>query len=266
MIWPSQFANTSLLYALHDRCRSDPSETDGWQISRYRFFLYVAAGSFVWYWVPGVLWQGLSVFSFITWIKPNNVIVNQLFGGFSGLSLVPITFDWTYISSYILSPLLAPTLSHVNTLIGLIVFFIIPTIGIAYSGALYSDYLPINTSTTYDNTQNTYNVSRILGPNFSFDLEKYKKYSPMFLAPTFALNYGLGFAALISSLVHVAIYHSKDIWRQLRQARDEKPDIHCKLMARYREAPNWWYVALFVAATAMGLGTCLGYDSQLPCE
>lgn len=88
----------------------------------------------------------------------------------------------------------------------------------------------------------------------------------MFLAPTFALNYGLGFAALISSLVHVAIYHSKDIWRQLRQARDEKPDIHCKLMARYREAPNWWYVALFVAATAMGLGTCLGYDSQLPCE
>lgn len=53
MIWPSQFANTSLLYALHDRCRSDPSETDGWQISRYRFFLYVAAGSFVWYWYVG---------------------------------------------------------------------------------------------------------------------------------------------------------------------------------------------------------------------
>jgi hypothetical protein len=30
------------------------------------------------------------------------------------------------------------------------------------------------------------------------------------------------------------------------------------------EAPDWWYVALFVATTAMGLATCLAYDSQLP--
>lgn len=29
-------------------------------------------------------------------IKPNNVIVNQLFGGFTGLALIPLTFDWTY--------------------------------------------------------------------------------------------------------------------------------------------------------------------------
>lgn len=28
-------------------------------------------------------------------IKPNNVVLNQLFGGFTGLSLIPITFDWT---------------------------------------------------------------------------------------------------------------------------------------------------------------------------
>lgn len=64
--------------------------------------------------IPGVLWQGLSVFAFVTckvplacfipdlcWlfflvgIRPNNVVLNQLFGGFTGLSLIPITFDWT---------------------------------------------------------------------------------------------------------------------------------------------------------------------------
>lgn len=28
-------------------------------------------------------------------IKPNDVVLNQLFGGFTGLSLIPITFDWT---------------------------------------------------------------------------------------------------------------------------------------------------------------------------
>jgi hypothetical protein len=88
----------------------------------------------------------------------------------------------------------------------------------------------------------------------------------MFLAPTFALNYGLGFAALIASITHVALYHRHDIWRQLKRAKNENPDIHVKLMAKYAECPDWWYAALFVASMALGLATCLGYDSQLPCE
>ena len=108
-------------------------------------------------------------------------------------------------------------------------------------------------------------MHKILGKNFTFDVEKYKKYSPMFLAPTFALNYGLGFAALMSSLVHVAIYDSKDILRQMWHAKAEKLDIHARLMSRYRETPAWWYAVLFVVSTAVGLGSCLGYDSQLPC-
>jgi hypothetical protein len=35
----------------------------------------------------------LSVFAFVIWIRPNNVTINQLFGGSTGLSLIPITFD-----------------------------------------------------------------------------------------------------------------------------------------------------------------------------
>ncbi|KMU74391.1 small oligopeptide transporter [Coccidioides immitis RMSCC 3703] len=211
MIWPAVFSNTSLFYALHDKTRSDPSMTNGWRISRYRWFLYLMMAAFAYYWLPGVLWQGLSVFCFVTWIRPKSPVINQLFGGFTGLSLIPLTFDWTYISSYLQNPLLSPTHSHLNTLIGLGLFVIITTVGISYSGAMYSDYLPINTSSTFDNTQNFYNVSRILGPNFSFDIEKYKSYSPLFLAPTFALNYGLSFAALTAVLVHIALYHGKEI-------------------------------------------------------
>lgn len=66
MMWPGQFSNTSLFYALHDKSKPDAKQTNGWRISRYRFFLYVTIGAFVWYWVPGVLWQGLSVFAFVT--------------------------------------------------------------------------------------------------------------------------------------------------------------------------------------------------------
>ncbi|KAH7013712.1 small oligopeptide transporter [Ilyonectria destructans] len=264
MMWPSQFANTSLFYALHDKSKSDGAHSNGWLISRYRWFGIVTAGMFCYYWIPGVLWQGLSVFAFVTWAKPNNVVVNQLFGGFTGLSLIPITFDWTYVTAYLGDPILAPTNSHVNTLIGLFFFVIISSIGIVYSGALYSEYLPIVTSQTFDNTQGYYNVSKILGDSFTFDDAKYKQYSPLFLSPTLALNYGLSFAALTAAFVHIGLYHGKEVWYRFRAARNQEPDIHMKLMRNYVEAPDWWYLALFLVSVGLGFATTEGYHSQLP--
>lgn len=111
----------------------------------------------------------------------------------------------------------------------------IPALGISYTGALHTDYLPINTSTTFDNTQSAYNVTRVLGLGFSFDQEKYNAYSPLFLAPTFALNYGLSFAALTASIVHTIVFHGKEIMYRLRTASKQEPDIHLRLMKKYRE-------------------------------
>jgi len=50
MIWPGQFSNTTLFYALHDKKASDPTKTNGWSISSYRWFMYVMMGMFVYYW------------------------------------------------------------------------------------------------------------------------------------------------------------------------------------------------------------------------
>lgn len=89
--------NSSFMYALHDHSNTDPATTNGWSISKYRYFLYVMIGSFCWYWLPGFLFPALSVFVFPTWIAPNNVVVNQVFGGYTGMGLLPITFDCMYI-------------------------------------------------------------------------------------------------------------------------------------------------------------------------
>jgi OPT family oligopeptide transporter len=61
LIWPANFGMTSLLYALHDKSKTDPERANGWQISRYRYFLYVCLGSFVWYWFPGVRFVQLAL-------------------------------------------------------------------------------------------------------------------------------------------------------------------------------------------------------------
>jgi OPT family small oligopeptide transporter len=211
-----------------------------------------------------VLWQGLSVFAFVTWINPNDVGLNQLFGGFTGLSLIPLTFDWTYVSAYLQDPLLAPVDALCNVLAGLIIFVIIPTIGISYTGWWYSDYLPVNTVSLFDNTQSNYNVTRILGRDFTFDLEEYSSYSPVFLAPTFVINHGLSFAALTSAVVDMMIFHGKEVWYRLRTARNQKSDVYMEMMRRYPDAPDWWYGILFIFSISLGLTSVLTYPSQLP--
>lgn len=231
---------------------------------RYRWFGYVCLGAFVYYFIPGFLMQFLSVFAFATWIAPNNVIVNQLFGGSTGLSLLPITFDWTQISGFVGSPLIPPWFAIANTLIGMVTFYIIGASAIHYSGAWSAKYLPMSDSITYDNTGSSYNTSRILTKQFTLDEAAYKAYSPLFLSTTFALSYGLSFAAIASLIVYTYLNHGKQIWSQFRNStKEETPDIHMKLMSKYKEAPTWWYMVLFVIMIALSLITVLAFPTNL---
>ena len=264
MIWPSNLVNTSLFYALHDTSPTNPSETNGWKIGRYRWFFYVFLGSFLWYWFPGYLAQFLSTFAFVTWIKPNDVVINQLFGGSTGLSLLPITFDWTIVTGYIFSPLMAPWHAIANTLIGVVVFFWFTTIAVHYSGLWYAPYLPISDSQSYDNTGSVYNVTKILTPELTLDLTKYEAYSPLFLSTTFSLTYGLSFAAISAVIVHTALFHAREIWSKVRAAHnEEEEDVHFRLMKKYREVPSWWYHAVLVLMTAASLVCVLAFDTHL---
>ncbi|KAI9818049.1 MAG: hypothetical protein M1827_000673 [Pycnora praestabilis] len=262
MIWPADLVNTSLFYALHDHRKSDPSKTAGWSIGRYKYFLCVFVGAFVWYWFPGYIAQFLSVFAFVTWIRPNNVVVNQLFGGWSGLSLLPITFDWTQITGYVYSPLIPPFHAIANTMIGCVFFFWFVTIGIHYNGQWYSEYLPISNSNSYDNTGAPYNVSKILSSDFTLDEAAYAKYSPLFLSTTFALTYGLSFATITALIVHTSLFHGADIWSRLRNEYEDD-DVHARMMREYKDAPNWWYGILFVIFLAIALVTVLVYPTNL---
>lgn len=263
MIWPSTLINTSLFTALHDHSLPDPSKVSGWKIGKYRVFLYVMLGSFCWYWIPGYIAPFLSIFAWVTWIKPNNVVINQLFGGASGLSLIPITFDWTQIAGFNFSPLIAPWYGIANTLIGMVTFFWIVVPAIHYSDMFYSQYLPMSDSNSYDNLGHKYNVSKILTTDFTFDPAKYEKYSPLFLSSTFMISYGLSFASIIAVLVQTGLFNGSDIWTRFRHVGTEEEDIHGRLMAKYNTVPLWWYGATTLIMMAIGIGVVLGWPTHL---
>lgn len=276
MIWPSNLVNCALFYALHDDRSSTYATTAGsssstsssataakrhaeeleesassWRIGRYKWFMILASCSFVWYWFPGWIFQGLSFFCFVTWIAPDDVIVNQLFGGVSGYGLLPLSLDWTIISGYLGSPLITPFYAIANTISGVVVFFIIISMGMYYSGFWYAGYMPVQSSESYDNTGNVYDVSAILDAKSGFDEDKYYAYSPLYMPTQYVIAYGLAFASISSMVVHVLLYHSRQVKAQFKLARNQEDDSHMRMMKKYRDADDWWYMSLFAVMLAL---------------
>ncbi|KAF5497485.1 Glutathione transporter 1 [Colletotrichum siamense] len=221
MIWPGTLMSAAMFGTLH---KEENKIADGWKISRWKFFFIVWFGAFAFYFLPGLLMPCLSYFNVITWIAPKNVVVANLFGVVSGLGLFPLTFDWAQIT-YIGSPLLVPFWAAMNVIGGLvIVMWLIAPIAY-YANLFYSSYMPILSSSVFDNTGNVYDVSKILTSEFLFDREAYSRYSRVFLPITYVLSYGVQFAALAALLTHTFCWHGKDIlntWKTaLQEARDE---------------------------------------------
>ena len=108
MIWPGNLVSVTLMNAMYeDQEDRDPTVVGG-SMPRYRWFGLITAVSFFYYFIPGWFAQFLSSPAFMTWLAPENPVVNQLFGYNTGLSLLPITFDWTQISGFVGSPLIPP--------------------------------------------------------------------------------------------------------------------------------------------------------------
>ncbi|KAK2072221.1 hypothetical protein P8C59_006592 [Phyllachora maydis] len=263
MIWPANLVSVVLMNAMYEKSDDKDPTVIGGNMPRYRWFALVTLAATIYYIVPGFLAQFLSTFAFMTWLFPNNPVVNQLFGYTSGLSLIPITFDWAQISGFVGSPMVPPWHAIANTLIGVFLFYIVGSSALHYGGAWYSQFLPMSDSSTYDNTGSHYNVTRILTPQFTLDEQAYKDYSPLFLSTTFAMSYGLSFASIASLVVYTYLHHGETIWKQYKNSTNEKPDIHMKLMRRYKEAPSWWYMSLFVLMLALGFVTVLAWPTNL---
>lgn len=231
MIWPGLLVSTAMFTTLH---KDENKPADGWLISRWRFFVIVFLGSFVFYFLPGLLFPALSYFNVITWFAPESVVVANLFGTSSGLGLFPMSFDWSQIA-YIGSPLVTPFWAAMNVMSGLLlVMWIVAPILCEYmctnfrrqesdkfpdyANVLYSSYMPILSASVFDNTGKAYDVTRILQTNFTFDAAAYQTYSPVFLPITYVLSYALQFASLTALLTHTYLWHGRDILRQTRDS------------------------------------------------
>ncbi|KAG2365998.1 OPT oligopeptide transporter [Suillus spraguei] len=256
-VWPANLVTCALFNTLHSKTYAGMGTRGG--ISRERFFFYAWMCGLLWYLVPGYLFQALSVFSWVCWIAPDNIVVNQMFGYVSGMGMSMVTFDWAQIA-YIGSPLATPWWAEANVAAGFIVFFWLAVPTLYYTNTWYSQYMP----TPYDNTGATYDITRITNSDASLNLTAYQEYSPLFISTTFTISYGLSFASITATLMHTFLFFRKQIWSQSKRSMHEQPDIHARLMSKYRQVPEWWYMIVFLSMFVIGVISIELWHTEFP--
>ncbi|KAG0017893.1 hypothetical protein BGZ81_010480 [Podila clonocystis] len=253
MIWPSTLVTASLFRSLHASADDD----DEGRMPRMRYFLLVTLSSFIYYWLPGFIFPTIGVISWICWINPDNIVLSQLTGS-SGLGIGTIALDWS-AASYYVQPLVTPWFAQLNILIGFIMVTYIMVPWAYYTNLWNSKNYPILSAALFKENGSLYNMTEILDDSV-LNQEKYIAYGPVRMDSFFALTYGVGFAGLTATVVHVVLYHGKEMVARWKSARAENEDIHSRLMNVYPEVPDWWYGLLFVITLALSVMTCVVWD------
>ncbi|KAG9050893.1 hypothetical protein FS837_001547 [Tulasnella sp. UAMH 9824] len=235
----------------------------GYGMSRRRFFAYVAGGTVLYSFLPGFLFTGLLYFSFICWIRPNNVVVNQLFGSATGLGMGFLTFDWSQIS-WVISPLVVPWWALWQQFLGFVMSYWLVVPILYYKNAWKSGHLPITGGSAYDRFAEPYSLKHVITSDFRLNVTAYEEYSPLYVPISYSMAYLLGFAVPIAALVHVILWQGKSIYKVLRGEQTEQPDIHARLMGKYPEINMRWIWVIFVLSFAGVLGSFGIHSDVLP--
>ena len=124
-VWPTSLVTIALNKAFHTETNvpvAGPfNKTYTW--SRMKFFAIAFFGMFAYFWLPDFLFPALSYFNWMSWISPDNMVLNNIVGSKNGLGLNPLpTFDWNIIA-FQYDPLVIPVFSSLNQLAGMTVGF-----------------------------------------------------------------------------------------------------------------------------------------------
>ncbi|KAL4645467.1 hypothetical protein ACB092_02G237000 [Castanea dentata] len=259
MWWPQNLVQVSLFRALHEK-----EERLKGGLTRNQFFLIAFVCSFGYYVFPGYLFPMLTSFSWICWIFPTSVLAQQLGSGLHGLGIGALGFDWSSVSAYLGSPLASPWFATANVAVGFALFMYVIT-PIAYWLNIYkAKTFPIFSDGLFTSTGQNYNVSAIIDPKFSFDNEAYDRKGPLYMSTFFAVTYGFNFACLAATIVHVLLFHGSEIWQLSKSALQEKKmDVHTKLMRKYKQVPQWWFMCLLLVNIVATIFACQYYIDQL---
>ncbi|KXS11301.1 oligopeptide transporter 4 [Gonapodya prolifera JEL478] len=266
MWWPTNLPTVALFKTLHEKSYESRMGV------HLKFFTIVTATAFVWYFLPGLIMPVLTSISIMCWFNQSSTLVGNIGSGLSGLGVLNFSLDWATITAFLYSPLMYPTSVLINVCVGVAFAAWVVVPAMYYKNVWNAQLFPIAASGSFALLQNDdgtveaarYNVRSILTPEKILDEDKYNNYSKLHLSIFFALAYGMGFAALTCTIMHVALWHGKEIVKRYRASRTEDGDIHNELMEAYPTVPNWWFGAIFLVTAAVSMFVVLYWPTEMP--
>jgi OPT family small oligopeptide transporter len=271
-LWPTNFPILALNRAVLQPEKKE--SINGWTISRYRFFAIVFVCMFFYFWLPDYLFTALSTFNWTTWISPNNFNLAAITGIGDGLGIQPFpSFDWNMFEA-VIKPLYTPWYSIANNFIGALFAGAVVIPAVYYTNMYYSAYLPINSNAIFTNTGEEYEVTKVIDGGGRFNEEKYQKYSPPYYAAANLVLYGAFFAMYPAMFVDSCLRH----WRLMKEGtvllvkslmgkvslKNTYNDPHSRMMAIYKEVPQWWFLATILISLALGIICVEVYPTDAP--
>lgn len=188
--------------ALHEKSKRPKGS-----MTRTQFFLLVMIASFAYYIFPGYLFIMLTSISWVCWIGPKSILVNQLGSGMNGLGIGSFGIDWSTISSYLGTPFASPWFASANIAVGFVLVMYVMTPITYWLNVFNAKTFPIYSSHLFMANGSRYQVLDIIDSKFQLDHGAYAKMGPLHLSTFFAITYGLGFATLSATIMHVLIFN-----------------------------------------------------------
>jgi hypothetical protein len=176
------------------------------------------------------------------------------------------SLDWNY-ASY-LQPMYTPLWSNAHMIAGAIFasWLVYPIM--YFTNTMNALNFPAMNSGTFDESGNTYNISRIMTPEFTLNKTAMDAYSTPRWAPSYSMYFFWGFAATAGSIVYAILWYGKEtyvmLWASFRNRRNEDyDDPYLKVMSHDPRVPHWWYLALAAVCAALAFAQIYEGDMKL---
>jgi hypothetical protein len=151
----------------------------------------------------------LTTVSWVCWISPKSVFVQQLGSGLQGLGIGSFGIDWATISAYLGSPLASPWFATANTAAGFVLVMYVMT-PLAYWYNIYgAKTFPIYSNSLFTSNGSEYDILSIINSKFHLDRTTYAQMGSIHLSTFFSMTYGVGFATLTATLMHVLLFSGR---------------------------------------------------------
>ncbi|KAG2583398.1 hypothetical protein PVAP13_6KG227000 [Panicum virgatum] len=266
MWWPINLVQVTLFRAMHEE---EKRPRGG--LTRLQFFIIVMICSFAYYLIPSYLFPTISTVSVLCLVYKDSVTAQQIGSGLKGLGVGSFGLDWNTVAGFLGNPLASPAFTIVNVMAGFALSTYVALPLLYWTNTYNGKRFPLISPHVYDDAGEAYDTNRVLDPKtFALNLKEYNAYSRINVSVLFAINYGIGFASLMSTLSHVALYHGKEIWDLCRKAAAGKADggkeqdVHTRIMKRnYKQVPQWWFHLMLAIVLALSVFTCEGFGRQL---